>query len=744
VEPQRWQQIENLFHSALQLNATERARLLDEACANDEGLREEVESLISASDLPASPLNTPIYKRGLELLARDRRELPEDSFIGRYRVLKFLGSGGMGDVYLALDPDLSRKVALKILPVHLSGDSDFISRFQREAHAASIISHTNIAHIYEIGKSDGRYYIAMEYVEGTTLREQLSEGPIKLGKALEISKQVCSVLSAAHGKGVVHRDIKPENIMLAGDGYVKVLDFGLAKLTQPEEPTSSVRGIASNITEPGKVMGTCQYMSPEQVRAIGVDGRTDIWSVGVVFYEMLAGRPPFVGEREADVIAAILKTEPAPIRYPSALISSKLNQITTRSLNKKVDDRYQTVAALIADLNKLERNLDSGSRDARASLSPVAYREKLKASFSRPWKQTVSLVVTIALACLTLAGLFWWINFRASSGASPLSSGANEAYQLGKFHLQKRTASDINKAIEYFQKVINANPNYAPACAELAQAYILLPFYGETLPRDSYHKANEMAERALRLDESLAKPHTVIAKYKEQYVWDFAGAEIEYLRSIKQDPNDPTTHQWYAECLSHLARHEEAIREIKRARELEPTSLTINAVMGLIFIEAGQLDEAIKQLKTTLSLDRNFPLAHEFLGDAYIEKGTYQDAIREYEAATLLYGKEEKSKVTQSTDALKDAYVNGGARAYWLKRLEQRLEDNSHGYIYQPAGVAMIYARIGEVEQAFQWLEKAYDARDESILWLKNEQAYNNIRSDPRFEKMVQRLGLGK
>jgi serine/threonine protein kinase/Tfp pilus assembly protein PilF len=726
------------------LNATERARFLDEACADDEGLREEVESLISASDLSASPLHTPIYKRGLELLAGDGRELPEDSFIGKYRVLKPLGSGGMGDVYLALDPDLSRQVALKILPVHLSGDSDFISRFQREAHAASIISHTNIAHIYEIGKSDGRYYIAMEYVEGTTLREQLAEGPIKPDQALDITRQVCAVLSAAHEKGVIHRDIKPENIMLARDGYVKVLDFGLAKLTQPEETSPSATGIASNITEPGKVMGTCRYMSPEQVRAIKVDRRTDLWSVGVVFYEMLAGQPPFAGEREADVIAAILKTEPALIHHPSTLISSKLNQIITRSLHKKVDERYQTVAELMADLNRLERELDSGSKDARPIRAPIAYWEKLRGSFSRPWKQTVSSVVTIALACLMLTGLFMWINFRGRSGASLISSGANEAYQLGKFHLQKRTTGDINRAIEYFQEVIKAHPNYAPAYAELAQAYILLPFYSETLPGDSYPKANEMAQQALRLDESLAKAHTVIAKYKEQYTWDFAGAEKEYHRSIELDPNDSTTHQWYAECLSHLARHEEAIREIKRARELDPASLTINAVMGLIFIEARQFDEAIKQLQITLSLDRNFPLAHEFLGDAYIEKGKYQDAIREYEAATLLYGKDAQSKVAQRTAALKDAYANGGARAYWLKRLEQRLEDNSHGYVYQPAGVAMIYARIGEVEQAFQWLEKAYDARDESILWLKNEQGYDNIRSDPRFENMVQRVGLGK
>jgi tetratricopeptide (TPR) repeat protein len=749
VNPQRLRQIESLFHSALELCDAARARFLDDACAGDRLLRDEVESLVAASDLSGNPLNTPVYEVGLGLLAAGSGETLAGRSVGRYEVLESVGSGGMGEVHLALDPELGRKVALKVLPACLSCDADFVSRFRREARAASAISHPNVVHVYETGVSGGRHYIAMEYVEGETLRGLLSAGRVRASRAVEIVRQVCSALDAAHAGGVIHRDVKPENIMLTRDGRVKVLDFGLAKLIRPDGRADG--GAASNFTEPGRVMGTCRYMAPEQVRGVEVDRRADIWGVGVVFYEMLAGRPPFDGEREADVIAAVLKTEPATLQHASPSVSSKLERIVARSLCKQAGGRYATAAEMIFELNELARELDCGDRDARAADARPTHSERPVGSRGGARRRTLTWAAFVAACCLTLAGLLLWRGFAPRGVTSPpsgrvstaptLNAAAREAYRLGRLHLEKRTGDDLKKAIGYFEEAAGSAPDYAPAYAGLAQAYVLLPFYSETAPGDAYLKANEEAERALRLDENLAEAHVVRAKYREQYVWDFAGAEREYRRAIELDPGGVTAHQWYAECLSHMSRHEEAVREIGRAHELDPTSPAVNAVTGLILIQARRFDDAVGQLLDTISLNKDFPLAHEFLGDAYVEKGMYSQAIREHEIAARLNGKGNASEAGRRADALRSAYSVGGARAYWLGRLAQETRDSRSGYVY-PAGVAMMFARIGETEKAFEWLERAYAARDESILWLKNEQAYDRIRPDPRFQEMVRRVGL--
>ena len=294
--------------------------------------------------------------------------LSPNTRFGHYEIRSLLGKGGMGEVYLAHDTNLKRLVALKLLPSEFTEDRNRLRRFQREAYAASSLNHPNILTIYEIGEADGHRFIASEYVEGKSLRERMVRRRMGLKEILDTTFQVATALSAADQAGIVHRDIKPENIMLRKDGLVKVLDFGLAKLAPAEAAQLSDYGnpeastFAMTETSPGMVMGTIAYMSPEQARGRDVDARSDIWSLGVVLYEMIAGRMPFDGESKNDVVAAILKTDPPPLAEVSATSPPRLNDIVHRMLSKDQTGRYQTIKELLTDLENLKQELELATK----------------------------------------------------------------------------------------------------------------------------------------------------------------------------------------------------------------------------------------------------------------------------------------------------------------------------------------------------------------------------------------------
>jgi serine/threonine-protein kinase len=285
-----------------------------------------------------------------------------------YRILEKLGEGGMGEVYLAEDTRLGRRVALKILPPAFAEDEVRMHRFEQEARTASNLNHPNIVTIYDIGHADSLNYIAAEFIDGTTLRDYISETEMKPLEALEIASQVASALDAAHQAGVVHRDIKPENIMLRRDGIIKVLDFGLAKWVEGELNSSDVNAVTKpmGMTQPGAVIGTYVYMSPEQARGLPVDGRADIWSLGCVLFEMIAGRPPFSGLTKSDMLAAILEREPPPLMRYSDHVPVELQRIVTKALAKNRDERYQTVKDLLIDLRRLRQELEFEARLSRS------------------------------------------------------------------------------------------------------------------------------------------------------------------------------------------------------------------------------------------------------------------------------------------------------------------------------------------------------------------------------------------
>lgn len=356
----RWNRIEGLYNSALQLDAGDRETFLEQQCLGDESLKDEVLSLLASADRQDSFMEESAVTLALEVLRSERTGLVGET-VARYRIVDVLGHGGMGEVYLAHDPSLDRKVALKLLPVTLTDNHLRVLRFRQEARAASAIAHPNVAHIYEIGEANGLHYITMEYVKGATVRELLKTEALDEAKALEISKQVCQALAAAHRAGVIHRDIKPENIVVTDDGHVKVLDFGLAKLIEGVREETEFLGTSTLHTQPELLMGTSQYMSPEQIRRQPVDCRTDLWSLGVVLFELVLRRRPFPGETTSEVIVAILEHEPDS-GVAGELLSPKMASVLLKSLRKDPNARYQSAEELLHDLRQIDAIRSANSK----------------------------------------------------------------------------------------------------------------------------------------------------------------------------------------------------------------------------------------------------------------------------------------------------------------------------------------------------------------------------------------------
>src|SRR5437870_1964544 len=408
MKAERWKQINDLFQSATECPPEKRAAFLDQACHGDEGLCREVESLIASYERAENFIESSALAVAPELLTDDRAGASVGELIGHYRIESLIGIGGMGEVYVARDERLGRKVALKLLPERLTADETQLSRFKAEARSASALNHPNILTVYEIGVEGNRQFMATEFIEGVTLRVSLVGGRMNLRAALKIAVQVASALAAAHETGVVHRDIKTENIMLRPDGYVKVLDFGIAKLTE-QRPGSDLDKIGTTVvlqTRPGLVLGTARYMSPEQTRGQTVDARSDIWSLGVVIYEMIAGIPPFHGKTPSDCIASILTTEPPPLSgvLPDARLN--LESILQKALRKNSDERYQTIKEMLADLRNLKGELEAEGSSPQTKARAESIVSKIK-------RHKRGVLLTLAAALLAAAAFAYSFYFVA-------------------------------------------------------------------------------------------------------------------------------------------------------------------------------------------------------------------------------------------------------------------------------------------------------------------------------------------
>jgi TolB-like protein/Tfp pilus assembly protein PilF len=420
MTPARLEKIEEIFRAALDQKPDQVSAFLDKACNGDEVLRRKVEALLRSRERAASFIETSAVGLATRVIQNQQADSLVGETIGHYKIAESIGIGGMGEVYLATDIVAGRKAALKLLPLRFTGDAQRLKRFEQEAHAVVALNHPNILTIYEIGEDNSIHYIASELIEGETLRDRLTRGPMQLGDAVDVAIQVASALPAAHQAGIVHRDIKPENIMLRPDGYAKVLDFGIAKLAEQELPTSMPKDEALLLVETnlGSVLGTVRYMSPEQARGGHVDKSTDIWSLGVVLYEMVAGHAPFTGDTPKEVMSSILEKEPPLLKRSVAHAPAELQQIVSKTLRKDRALRYRDAHELLQALRDLRRKLEAQLERAAAPLplrwarSPVALVLVLLAAalaltfpFFRHWNLKTTLRPDKSIAVLPLQNL---------------------------------------------------------------------------------------------------------------------------------------------------------------------------------------------------------------------------------------------------------------------------------------------------------------------------------------------------
>lgn len=437
MTPERYQRVGQLFDAVLEIPLEERALWLDQNCGADSDLRAQVENLLAHHIDSDDFLSQPAINVAASLLAQNQRESRQGR-VSHYEIISVLGIGGMGEVYLAEDLRLGRRVALKVLPIGLKDQEQRLLRLEQEARAASALNHPNILTIYETGEADGVPFIAAEYVGGENLRDRLERDRLKISEVLEIAVQLAAALDTAHAAGIIHRDVKPENVVIRKDGLVKLLDFGIAKLSEPSVKLNGLidaRDPEHVHTSPGMVMGTVSYMSPEQVRGLTADSRSDGWSLGVMLYEMSTGQLPFTEETVSDTIASILKTEPQSLTNFNSEIPTELQRIVLKTLRKDPDERYQNTRDLLIDLRDLKDDvsflaqLKETENRERPEVNPVCETPDLPARsvaeklitgirrYSRPAALTILSIFALALVAVLFIYIRW-----SQLEASPIDS----------------------------------------------------------------------------------------------------------------------------------------------------------------------------------------------------------------------------------------------------------------------------------------------------------------------------------
>jgi serine/threonine-protein kinase len=762
-----------------------------------------------------------------------------------YKILEKLGEGGMGIVYLAEDTKLQREVAIKFLPSHIATKSDEHKRFEIEARAAAALNHPNIATIYAIEETDDQMFIVMEYINGLELKEKLKSGPLDRDEAKHIALQIARGLQAAHEKNIIHRDIKSTNIMITSKGQVKIMDFGLAK----------VRG-GVELTKEQSTIGTAAYMSPEQARGEQIDQRADIWSFGVVLYEMLSGLLPFPGDYEQAVIYSILNTEP---EFP-AQIPVTLKQVLENSLAKKPGKRYQHADELISDLQNSQPAVNSARRKSASdgksllkrayllsfiafvilAIAVIAYfvpfsakdetidsiavlplknlsgdptqeyfadgmTEALILDLSKiqtlkiisrtsvmRYKQTTKSLPEIAdelnvkaviegsviragdqvriTAQLIEAGTerhLWADSYDRSIAdvlmlqreialsiaerikvvlspeeekrlavADSVDPEAHENYLKGLHHLRKDTETGILQGIQYYNQSIELSPAYALAHAGLADAYQRLTGNGYISAQEGYPKALASVQRALELEPELNEAHLALARIKFVLEWDWEGAEREFLKVLKQNPNSARGHERFAIFLTMMGRFEESTKHILRARELDPLSDWINNNVGWIYYLQRKYDDSLIEYQNTLEMFPNFSMSHRELAAVYALTGKPEQAIKSAITAVNL----------SNNDLTNIAYLG---MIYALtgesdkaRKIITQMQERSKIKAIPLFEMGMAFHALGDNDMAFHYLEQSLNDKSSWTFQIKVDPVSDKLRSDPRYESLLRKMGL--
>ena len=741
----------------------------------------------------------------------------------RYKLQRLLGQGGMAKVYLAQDLKYQRAVAVKVLLPELA-ESVGAARFLQEIQIAARLHHPHILPLYDSDEVEKFLYYVMPYMEGESLRERLSrERQLPVGDAIQIAREVADALSYAHKAGVVHRDIKPGNILLES-GHAIVADFGIARAV----------GVASapSVTAPHHVIGTPAYMSPEQTEGSEyLDGRSDIYSLGCVLFEMLVGEPPYNGSTLEAVIARRLST---PIPSPRAfreLVPEVIDAAVKKALARLPADRFVSAAqfaealatpvtaaiavgaaqAMVAEPSAVKsvavlpfENMstdpeneyfsDGITDDIIAQLSKISALKVISRTSSMQYKKTSKKIATVAEELGVGAILegsvrragprarivvhlvdpktekhLWGDTFdrqltdifevqsevaQQITGALSLALSPEEKqrverkdtadaeaynlYLLGRFHMNKWSGADVQKAIEHFEQAVAKDPGYAVAYAGMADAYELLSIgFGTKPPVEYLAQAKTMALKALEMDDTLAEAHTSLAYARWLGDLDWTGAEREFKRALDLKSSYVIAHEWYAEYLAALGRHDEALAEIKRAQQLDPLSVPVNRAVGWVVYFSRRYDQAIEELKKALGMDPDFLAARLVLWWALVAQGKHEEAIADIRKQVERPGLRTMKKLMLAYACASAGNREEAGAILW--ELESKLAAENRLALLS----AMLFTAMDAKDRAFEQLERAYQIREPGLLFLRVAPWADPLRSDRRYAVLLEKLGLG-
>jgi serine/threonine protein kinase/tetratricopeptide (TPR) repeat protein len=823
-----WLKLKSLYFAAAELHGDQREGFIRENCPPGDPLRHELQRLLRAEQQSLGALDKPI-QMDMES-TEELRILRSGTRLGQYKVLEVLGTGGLGVVYRAQDTRLKRVVAVKVLKRETVEDRTR-QRLLREARIASAFTHPNIVAIYNVGSSDGIDYIAMELVAGRTLRDLIQEGARDIDATLAIAVQIADALSALHDASIVHRDIKPTNVVVTEAGLVKVLDFGLAKTSQPVP-----RGARSSDdhTADGVMAGTYAYMSPEQAQGKPVDARSDTFAFGALLYELFSGQRAFPGDNGLAVLSAVQHSEPVPLKEVAPDTPLELRALIDRCLRKDPRKRWQSIAdvkLLLGDiLERLREEREAprrGAPDAPSSpatpagdhavasvavlpfrdLSPQRDQDYFCEGMSEELINALSAVDGVRVAARSSSFRFagpgadirkigaqlhvdtlldgnrlrvvaQLVNVRdgyhvwsdrydrelddvfavqddiargivdkltVSLGTPPNRSlvkrqtdniDAYSLYLQGRYYWSRRYAGFLQRAIDSFEQAIVRDPSYALAHAGLAEAFSLLGVYAILPPAVAIAKAKPLAERAIALDPSSAETHQAMALVRWYFDWDFDAALRVYAQALTLMPSSGVLRGLYGILLADLGCFDEAVAQITQARELEPVSALVGFYGAAALAISRPLEDAVVECERVLELDPGFVPVLWVEATALSHLSRHREAIEAAERALALSRRQGFFLACAAT-----VYAAANERPRALELLHELRAQRAQSYV-SPLCLAEVSAALGEVDDAFNWLESAFTERTPFLVALGVSPAYDSLRSDPRFPPLLRRLGL--